>query len=180
MRLDNTVHQQQNWWVHDYARDFELLDLWQYPIEAERAEDFETFHELHDMKAMVAETSILVRALFGLRLALGKIFGWDNDQGIGFYEVFRDPREQVLRIENKTVTALMHLGWVQKPNHTWTAQMAVFVLPRGRLGRWYMRAIAPFRHRIVYPALMRAGKRRWTRSQRPSREARSGLQGGQS
>ena len=174
MRIDNTEHYRHDWWVRNYARGFELLDLWQYPIEAEAEGDFATFLEVHDMKAMVTETSVIVRALFGLRLALGKVFRWDEpsesaqdgNQSIGFEEVYRDHRELVMRTENATVTALMHLGWVQLDNGRWTARMAVYADPKGRLGRGYMALIAPFRHGLVYPALMRACRRRWERRAR--------------
>ena len=40
--------------------------------------------------------------------------------------------------------------------------MAVYVKPRGRLGRAYMALIKPFRHAIVYPALMRQIDRAWS------------------
>jgi hypothetical protein len=40
-------------------------------------------------------------------------------------------------------------------------QMAVYVKPRGRLGNEYMTLIAPFRHWIVYPSLMRQIERAW-------------------
>jgi len=40
-------------------------------------------------------------------------------------------------------------------------QMAVYVKPRGRLGKEYMALIAPFRHWIVYPSLMRQIERAW-------------------
>ena len=170
MRIENREHGRHNWWVARYARDFELLDLWQYPIEAEHEEDFEQFLELHDMTAMVAETSPIVRFLFSFRLFLGRVFGWDRPKKGpeigGFEEVYRDSRELVMRTENATVTALMHLGWVQLDNGRWTAQMAVYVDPKGWLGRTYMACIAPFRHGFVYPALMRAGQRRW--QQRPA------------
>ncbi|MEM9558520.1 MAG: DUF2867 domain-containing protein [Acidobacteriota bacterium] len=175
MRVARSEHRRHTWWVDDYARDFELLDVWRYPIEAGR-DDFAAFLEIHDTEAMVAESSPAVRALFGLRIVLGRVFGWDKPgsegevggehQGVGaeaFREVYRDEREMVQRIENATVTALMHLGWVplDAAGSRWTAQLAVFVDPKGRLGRVYMAAIAPFRHHLVYPALMRAGRRRW-------------------
>ena len=40
--------------------------------------------------------------------------------------------------------------------------MAVYVKPRGRLGNGYMALIAPFRHWIVYPALMRQIEQAWS------------------
>jgi hypothetical protein len=39
--------------------------------------------------------------------------------------------------------------------------MAVLVRPEGRLGAVYMAAIRPFRHRVVYPGLLRTIERRW-------------------
>jgi hypothetical protein len=39
--------------------------------------------------------------------------------------------------------------------------MAVLVKPRGSLGAAYMALIKPFRHHIVYPALMRQLERTW-------------------
>lgn len=167
MRLTNEEHHRHDWWVRDYASDFELLDLWQYPIEAERAEDFAAFLTVHDMAEMVKETSIFVRALFALRLGLGRVFGWDGEDSgassVGFKEVYRDHRELVLRTENATVTALMHLGWVKLENGRFTAQLGVYAIAKGRLGNAYMALIGPFRHGLVYPALMRAGRRRWHR-----------------
>jgi hypothetical protein len=49
--------------------------------------------------------------------------------------------------------------------------MAVYVKPRGRLGKQYMAFIAPFRHWVVYPALLRQIERAWqarTEKRRPS------------
>jgi len=39
--------------------------------------------------------------------------------------------------------------------------MAVYVKARGVLGELYMKLIGPFRHWIVYPALMRQIGRAW-------------------
>jgi hypothetical protein len=39
--------------------------------------------------------------------------------------------------------------------------MAVLVKPNGRLGEAYMAAIRPFRHRLVYPPMLRELGRRW-------------------
>ena len=39
--------------------------------------------------------------------------------------------------------------------------MAVLVKPNGLLGRGYMAAIRPFRHLIVYPALIRQTGQAW-------------------
>jgi len=45
----------------------------------------------------------------------------------------------------------------------WSPQLAVYVKPRGWRGRLYLALIAPFRHLIVYPSLMRTLSRGWQR-----------------
>jgi hypothetical protein len=55
----------------------------------------------------------------------------------------------------------MHLAWVEQGEGRYQGQMAVYVKPRGSLGNAYMALIRPFRHWIVYPALMRQAGRRW-------------------
>jgi hypothetical protein len=39
--------------------------------------------------------------------------------------------------------------------------MAIYVKPRGVLGHAYLKLISPFRHLIVYPALLREIGRAW-------------------
>jgi hypothetical protein len=55
----------------------------------------------------------------------------------------------------------MHLAWVEKGEGRYQGQMGVYVKPRGRLGAAYLALITPFRHRVVYPALMRQIGRAW-------------------
>lgn len=62
---------------------------------------------------------------------------------------------------NGTVHGVLHLGWVQREGGRYGAQMGVYVKPRGRTGGAYLKLIEPFRHLIVYPALMRQVQRRW-------------------
>jgi Protein of unknown function (DUF2867) len=51
--------------------------------------------------------------------------------------------------------------------------MAVLVKRNGLLGTAYMAAIAPFRHRLVYPPMIREIGRRWRQvpGERPSSAA---------
>jgi hypothetical protein len=56
---------------------------------------------------------------------------------------------------------VLHLGWVPDATGGYRGQMAVLVKPNGLLGIAYMAAIRPFRHLIVYPALMRRIERKW-------------------
>ena len=55
----------------------------------------------------------------------------------------------------------LHLAWVDQGEGRYQGQMAVYVKPRGRLGKGYMALIKPFRHWVVYPALMRQMERTW-------------------
>jgi hypothetical protein len=58
---------------------------------------------------------------------------------------------------------VMHLAWVDQGEGGYQGQMAVYVKPRGPLGKGYMALIKPFRHWVVYPALMRQVERTWNR-----------------
>ena len=55
----------------------------------------------------------------------------------------------------------MHMGWVQDGTGGYRGQMAVLVKPNGLLGAAYMAAIAPFRHLLVYPPMLREFGRAW-------------------
>jgi hypothetical protein len=71
--------------------------------------------------------------------------------------------EFAAEIANRTMHGVMHIGWVPQPAGGFRGQMAVLVKPNGALGTAYMAAIRPFRHWIVYPALMREWERAWRR-----------------
>ena len=69
--------------------------------------------------------------------------------------------EWAAEMANRTVHSVMHVGWVPDGTGGYRGQMAVLVKPNGLFGAAYMAAIKPFRHLIVYPALMRAIERDW-------------------
>jgi hypothetical protein len=79
----------------------------------------------------------------------------------GFVPLYRTDVEWAAELSNRTVHALMHLAWVEQDEGLYQGQMGVYVKPRGRFGVAYMALIAPFRHRVVYPALMRQIERAW-------------------
>lgn len=79
-----------------------------------------------------------------------------------FSSVYQTHNEWVAELSNKTVHAVLHLGWVPDVSGSgYHAQMAVLVKPNGRFGRAYMAAIRPFRYALVYPLLLRAIGRGW-------------------
>ena len=139
-----------------------------------------------------------VRALFALRWKLGAIFGWDDeDAGLGsrvptlrdrlpadlretsapsdpaasFRPLYLPDDEYAAEIANRTVHGVMHLGWVPSPDGGYRGQMAVLVKPNGAFGAAYMKAIAPFRLLIVYPAMIREIEREWPRRLADLRDA---------
>jgi len=135
--------------------------------------------------------SRLSNALFAIRNWLGEKLGWDAElntlpipgcretslrdrlpadlkdsaaASIGdspFRPIYRTRDEYAAELSNQTVHAILHLGWVPQSSGDYRGQLGVYVKTRGRLGPLYMAAIAPFRHYIVYPALMRRIDRVW-------------------
>jgi hypothetical protein len=129
------------------------------------------------------------RALFELRWKLGEVFGWDDgeagvghrvatlrerlpadlrdgpsgpdQQGVPMTSLYLTDDEWAAEMANGTVHSVMHVGWVPDGEGGFRGQMAVLVKPNGLLGAAYMAAIKPFRHLIVYPALMRSLERDW-------------------
>lgn len=80
-----------------------------------------------------------------------------------FTPLYRTSDEYADELSNGTVHAVLHLVWVEQGQGRYRGQMGVYVKPRGKVGSAYMTLIAPFRHLIVYPALMRRIARAWDR-----------------
>jgi hypothetical protein len=90
--------------------------------------------------------------------------------GIGstrFTPLYLTADEWAAELSNRTVHGVLQLAWVQQADGTHQGQMAVYVKERGRLGTAYMALITPFRHLIVYPALLRQVGRAWKDRQAP-------------
>jgi hypothetical protein len=105
------------------------------------------------------ETSLADRLPDDLRDTVG-----DLDFGsLPFVPLYRTDVEFAAELSNQTVHAVMHLAWVDQGEGRYQGQMAVYVKPRGAFGKGYMALIKPFRHWIVYPALMRQTERAWNR-----------------
>jgi hypothetical protein len=86
----------------------------------------------------------------------------DVDFGsLPFAPLYLTDVEFAAEVSNQTVHGVLHLAWVDQGDGRYQGQMAVYVKPRGPLGKGYMALIKPFRHWIVYPALMRQFERAW-------------------
>jgi hypothetical protein len=188
MRLPTTAHTSRPWRIHELTRDFRLEDVWALPA-AGGADDLPRLVQLIASYDPSQSSSGAVRTLFAIRWKIGRLFGWDGpDAGAGFrVPTLRDRLPVDLRdapsgpdfgalpftslylledewaaeIANRTMHGVMHVGWVPDKTGGYRGQMAVLVKPNGRLGTAYMAAILPFRHLIVYPAIMRDNERTW-------------------
>ena len=108
-----------------------------------------------------AETSLSVRLPEDLRGSADSPAIGDAMCRAGFTPLYRTDEEWAAELSNRTVHGVMHLAWIAQGDGRYRGQMAVYVKPRGRLGHAYMMLIAPFRHLLVYPALMRRTRRAW-------------------
>lgn len=82
VRGDARVHRSRPWRVHALVPDFEILDVWRIPIEADpsRGETFARFFDLAWANGTETDSRI-VRALTRIRWMLGDAFGWDRYSG---------------------------------------------------------------------------------------------------
>jgi hypothetical protein len=188
MRLPNTAHTSRPWRIHELTSDFRLADVWALPTPG-GPDDFPQLAQLAASGDPFRSSSGLVRTLFTIRWRLGKLLGWDGAKtGIGsrvatlrdrlpkdlrdapsrlafpggpFTLLYQLDDEWAAEIGNRTVHAVMHLGWVADQSGGYHAQMAILVKPNGLFGTGYMAAIKPFRYLFVYPQLMRNWERAW-------------------
>jgi hypothetical protein len=188
MRLPNTEHTSRPWRIHELTRDFRLEDVWALPTPG-GPDDFPRLVQLAASLDPSQSSSGAARTLFAIRWKLGGLLGWDDpDAGVGsrvptlrdrlpvdlrdapsgpdfgalpFTPLYLLDDEWAAETANRTVHGVMHLGWVPDGTGGYRGQMAVLVKPNGLLGTAYMAAIAPFRHLIVYPRMIREIGREW-------------------
>lgn len=79
----------------------------------------------------------------------------------GFVPLYRTADEWAGELSNATVHGVLQFAWVEQGGGRYRGRLGVYVKPRGRRGAAYLRAIEPFRHLIVYPALLRRIGRAW-------------------
>jgi hypothetical protein len=191
VRLPNSAHEAHAWRIHEIVPDFRLEDVWALPargrledfatllsvmasLDPAHAESRAT-RALFSIRYRVggwfgwddtprspsapqdAEVSLSTRLPDDLRDTATGLKLRSTD----FTPLYRTDVEWAAELANRTVHAVMHLGWVKQDRELYQGQLGIYVKPRGRLGELYMAAIAPFRHRVVYPALMREIERAW-------------------
>jgi hypothetical protein len=190
VRLPNAAHEAHPWVITQIAADFKLLDVWRLPAQG-RLDDFATLLEtmasldradrgratraLFSLRHRLGgwfgwddasrrrpvpgstETTLSARLPDDLRgtATLPDI------SSTSFTPLYRTDDEWAAELSNGTVHAVMHLAWIDQGEGLYRGQMGIYVKPRGTFGAAYMALIGPFRHLIVYPALMRQIERAW-------------------
>ena len=190
MRLPKTAHTSRPWRIHEIARDFRLEDVWQLRWHGE-PDDFPRLLEMLASGHPAQGSPAPVRALFAIREKLGGLLGLDDpDSGVDsrvpslrdrlpadledaprpefeampFSSLYLLEDEFAAEVANRTVHGVLHLGRVpDEDGRGVRAHMAILVKPNGVLGEAYMAAIKPFRHLVVYPALLRQWEQAWER-----------------
>lgn len=162
MRLPATAHTSRPWQIHDLRPQLEVLDVWGLQTPGGQ-DDFPRLVQLATAFDP-AKTPPPVRLLFAIRSKLGALLHVDSQpitDEFPFTTILETDREWAGELSNKTVDGVLHLGWVPDQDGGYRGQLAVLVKPKGLLGRAYLAGIAPFRHLIVYPMLLRDLERRW-------------------
>jgi hypothetical protein len=186
MRLPDTAHTACSWRIHEVAPDFQLEDVWALPTPG-GPDDFPRLVQQIASFDPSRSSNWAVRLLFAMRWRMGELLGWDDPEtgldsqvstlrdrlpsdlrdapgpqarGAPFRSLYLIDDEWAAEIANRTIHGVLHLGWVRDGNR-YRGQMAVLVKRHGLLGAVYMSAIKPFRHLIVYPAMMGEIDRAW-------------------
>jgi hypothetical protein len=188
MRLPDAEHTSRPWRIHELTSDFRLEDVWALPTPG-GPDDFHRLVGLMASGSPSQNPSCVARTLFALRWKLGELLAWDGaNAGLGsrvgslrerlpvdlreapsgpdfqalpFTSLYLLDNEWAAETANRTVHGVMHLGWVPDRSGRYRGQMAVLVKPNGLLGAAYMAVIAPFRHLLVYPPMIRQIGRSW-------------------
>jgi Protein of unknown function (DUF2867) len=186
--LDKSEHTSRPWRIHEIAKDFRVLDVWALPTPG-GPDDFPRLVRLM-AEFDPEQSSFVVRGLFAIRFALGRLLGLDRPEtGLGsrvaslseripaelldtttcpefgrFTPLYVTDDEFALEIANQTVHGVLHVGWVPDGAGGYRGQMAVLIKSNGLAGSIYMLAIAPFRHLAVYPLMLRDIGQAWRES----------------
>ncbi len=191
MRLPNDAHTSRPWRIHELTHDFRLEDVWALPTPG-GPDEFPRLVQGIALGDPSGRSSRAVRVLWAIRWKVGEWLGWDgSDAGLGsrvptlrdrlpvdlrevptgpdfgalpFTSLYLLDDEWAAEIANRTMHGVMHIGWVPDQKGGYRGQMAVYVKPNGLLGNAYMAAIRPFRHLIVYPAMLQRLEREWRTS----------------
>lgn len=177
--------------AHSLLRDVPVHDVWRVALpDGGPARTMKDVRSVFKVARQPQRLSLSVRALFGLRWLLGRLFRWDRPapEGEGwsfrarlsdtdrrestvepgtldgpFAVVYVHAMEAVSEIRNATVHAF--LVWALEPTpEGYQLFWAIHVLPVSVWTKPYLTLINPFRRWLVYPALLRRIHESWTQA----------------
>ena len=198
MRVHPSEFQKLNLRCHTFLSDALLHDVWAIPLD-----DGGQGRSVRDARAILfgdrrPPAHMAVRALFTLRSALGRVFGWDDKRhdppAVSYIhrlaevdrsqsQVSPGTREGPFRVlyvlgdealselRNATVHAFLVLALTPRPGG-YTLYLAIYVKPVSRFTWLYLAMIDPFRRLIVYPALGRQAQQGWLRANAAALDSR--------
>jgi Protein of unknown function (DUF2867) len=200
MRVSSREHASRSWRIGEVAPDFRLEDAWALPVHGgaddfgtllEVMASLDPAHDASPAARLLfrvryrlgdwlgwdedrgqlpipgrTETSLRDRLPADLRNTTTDL----DPHSKRFRPLYRTHDEWAAELSNRTVHAVMQLTWIEQAAGEHHGQMGVYVKPRGRWGAAYMRMISPFRHWVVYPALLRQIEQAWDarRAERPN------------
>ena len=176
--------------VHAFLEYVPLHDVW--AVDLPRPRSGITLDEFRRgvASACLCTPSPVVRVLVGVRLFVGRFFGWDRTPSEGtsatfadrltpadrarslapagireglFRVVYRFENEQLDEVINRTAHAAALSALVETAN-SYRFYFAVYVRNVGRLTPLYMALIDPVRKLIVYPSLLRSVRTSWNKT----------------
>lgn len=181
--------------VHTFLAGVPLHDVWSVDLPRWRAgvtlDDF-----LRTASNCLFTPSSLVRMLLGIRLFVGRLFGWDHEPPAtaaktfatrltdtdhsrslaaagtrdGFFRVvYRFENEQLVELINRTVHAAA-LSTLVETATVYRFYLGVYIRRVSCFTPFYMALIDPFRKMIVYPSLLRSVRARWDQAFGPDRK----------
>jgi hypothetical protein len=132
-----------------FVEGFELHDVWRVELPGSGPR---TIAGLRGLLTPERRRSVnpVVRGLFSLRSALGRLFRLDPE---GAWTTLEEkPSEAVYEVINATVHALLVVALVESGTG-YRFFWSTYLKPVGRITAIYMALIDPFRRAIVYPGL---------------------------
>jgi len=186
MRIDPGEFRARPLRVHAFLHDVPLEDVWAIRLPGGGAG-----RTIQDVRTVfiagVEAAPPVVKGLFRLRGRIGALLGWDRKRLAWTTEsyvhrlspadraqsmvapgtpdgrlslLYRFENEQLSERRNATVHAFSSLSIGPMPGG-YLVYWAIYVQPVHRFTRPYMRAIAPFRRLVVYPAIIRKMQSAW-------------------
>jgi hypothetical protein len=190
MRLAAAEYQKLDLWAHGFLQDVPLHDA--FVLDLPGGGKGRTMNDIRAVFSLEAAMKVnrVVATLFELRFAAGRLLGWDRqsrqlepdsylhrldaadraDSLIApgtpdgpFRLVHLLPGESLVEMQNATVHAFLCQA-LRESDSGYRYYWGVYVKPVSRFTPLYMGLIKPFRHWIVYPAMLRMIKQGWMRA----------------